>query len=239
MICWECNTVLLYELQRWPLFSKPLCFCQGWTTWMLWDDLEDAWRKTCQIFRKWIKTSEKGEYFANCSPLNYCQSFPWEWRLNVALNGVVDANVEKHPPTRPYCLRTCVESFRGKNGKKRKRRQWRGLLDRSTMRTSEDKVSVLSSFTHSCNKLWVMVPKMCVCCFLLFYRGSRARCGLFFFLPWWRTTQEAKRNSRHAPRPGEHPAYNHWCDVEEREREKEITQVCFCRQQSSAARGSN
>lgn len=62
---------------------------------------------------------------------------------------------------------------------------------------------------------------MCVCCFLLFYRGSRAWCGLFFFLPWWRTTQEAKRNSWHAPRPGEHPACNHWCDVEDRQRERD------------------
>lgn len=126
---------------------------------MLWGDLEDAWRKTCQIFRKWIKTLEKGECFANI-----WQSFSQEWRLIAGLFGIIDSNVEKYPPTRPYCPRTCVESFRGKNGNERKRRLWRGLLGRSTMRTLEDKVSVPSSYLHSCNdnKWWVMVSKMCL-----------------------------------------------------------------------------
>lgn len=122
---------------------------------------------------------------------------------------------EKYPPTRPYCPRTCVESCRGKNGNERKRRLWRNLLGRSTTKTLEDKVSVPSSYLHSCNdnRWWVMVSKTYVCGFLLFVRGSRARRGLFFFCPWWRTAQQAKRNSRHAPRPGEHPNLKSlmWC----------------------------
>lgn len=54
--------------------------------------------------------------------LNNWQSFSQEWRLIVGLFGIIDSNVEKYPPTRPYCPRTCVESFRGKNGNERKRR---------------------------------------------------------------------------------------------------------------------
>lgn len=46
---------------------------------------------------------------------------------------------------RPYCLRTCVEICRGRSGRGRRRRRWRGPLDQFIMRIFEHKVGIRSN----------------------------------------------------------------------------------------------
>ena len=120
--------------------SPSRCLSVGWTMLTLWADLENAWRKTCQILRKWTKTlKEKGKY----STTGY-EVGDWIlgscWELELFLIWLYC--VEKSQLTRRYSQRTCGGSFRGRSGRWRKRRLWRGLLDRSTTRISGDKVTV-------------------------------------------------------------------------------------------------
>lgn len=85
-------TVQLINVKMYPLHSsnnawgfKQLqnllvlllhCFSVGWIMWTLWADLGDAWRKTCQILRKWTKSlKERGKYSTNKNSLHVMVSW--------------------------------------------------------------------------------------------------------------------------------------------------------------------
>ena len=189
--------------------SPSCCLSVGWTMLTLWADLENAWRKTCQILRKWTKTlKEKGKY----STTGY-EVGDWIlgscWGLELFLIWLYC--VEKSQLTRRYSQRTCGGSFRGRSGRWRKRRLWRGLLDRSTTRISGDKVTVKAflkvSGKHFCADMKLgkscAVKSMLFVCLFVYLRGQGARCRLLFVFSGWRAPQEAKRNSGYAQRPGE------------------------------------
>lgn len=78
--------------------------------------------------------------------------------LLASLTDVVMFPVEWLHLRRRYCLRTCVEICRGRSGRGRRRRRWRGPLDQFIMRIFEHKVGIRSKwFQIWCFEAWFLI----------------------------------------------------------------------------------
>lgn len=84
--------------------------------------------------------------------------------------------------TRPYSRKTCVESFKGRSGKGRKRRRWKSLLDRSTTRISGDKVTVKALLKRFCTHMkWNVAVLCCKMRFVCWFISEARELGVGYF----------------------------------------------------------